>query len=202
MNCHYLFSRLQGGQAVCLSWVLRYPRELEQACNRSSGNMCWRKKWRGERRWRGEERKNEVLVSYGRDLKKDSKGETGQARERQVRKGMVSTSEGNWHQEPGGQTGRKYTGQDLGKRFHRDLGCDTSSSKSQPWRNMSGALSPAKALGARELKTVGPRLVLASSKPCPRGKTCPDALSPAQWLRQWGGVWAFLALINIWILRQ
>lgn len=66
----------------------------------------------------GAERKNKVLVSNGRDLKRRTATK--------VRKGMVKTSEGSWHQGAGGHTGRKWTRQGLHQRFHWGLGCDPS----------------------------------------------------------------------------
>lgn len=75
---------------------------------------------------------------------------------------MVKTLEGSWHQGAGGHSGKKWTRQGLHPRFHWGLGCDPNSPKSQPWRNMSGALRRQKhgAQGGQKVgkETVGLRL--------------------------------------------
>lgn len=66
---------------------------------------------------------------------------------RQVKNGIVQTSEGSWHQGAGGHTGRKWTRQGLHQRFHWGLGCDPNSPRLSPGGTLSGALSLAKAQG-------------------------------------------------------
>lgn len=83
-----------------------------------------------------------------------SEGLAKDSRKRQVRKGTARTSEGNWHQGPGGHAEKKWTRLHVSKRCHWNLGVVPTASRLSQEECVTRTIS-SKGTGAGELKMVG-----------------------------------------------